>query len=67
MLAGSVAVLPNDLTRSVDAARNRAARGQGIIEREVDTAAQEETVVAAGVGVIPDDLARGVDAVRNRG
>jgi hypothetical protein len=57
-----VAVIPNDLARTVDAECLGTAGGQGIVERGVKAAAQEEAVLAGGVLVSPDDLARTVDA-----
>jgi hypothetical protein len=38
---------------------------RGVVEGGVHSAAQEETVGAAGVGVLPDDLAHDIDVARN--
>ena len=54
-------VVADDLSRGVDAGRNRELLCQGLVERGVGTAAQEEAVDATGVVVSPDDLARIVD------
>src|SRR5439155_1438898 len=59
------AVRPGDLAPGIDAHRNSAGGGLGIVKGGVSTAVVKEAVVASGVDVKPDDLARGVDAVCN--
>jgi hypothetical protein len=42
-----IVVIPDDQTRVIDSRRNGAARGRGIVEGNVATAAVEEAVLAA--------------------
>jgi hypothetical protein len=57
-------VKPNDLARVVDAGRNGAEGGQGIVEGRVMTRDFDEAMVAARVLVTPDDLTQVVDTLR---
>src|SRR5262249_14823327 len=59
------AIIPDDLAGGVDAASlSIEGQGQGIVDREVASAAQKEAVLAAAVVETSDDLARIVDAER---
>ena len=56
MIAAGIDVISDDLARGVDAARNGAAGGRGIVDRGEGAAAQEKAMVAGAVGEIADDL-----------
>jgi hypothetical protein len=64
-LNAAVAVLPDDLACVVNAAGNRGADAEGIVEGSVLTVVVEEAMFAAAVFVYSDDLACVVDAGGN--
>jgi hypothetical protein len=57
-----VPIVTDHLARAVDAPRDGAVNGRGIIERDEGATAFEEAVDAGGVLIGPDDLVRIIDA-----